>query len=94
MIRKGFYFKLGGKDVFVETRKIRKTERLAGKILRAMSLPDNPDTRKELLYWLRPATCEVRTLKNGRAYWEIAGSNFGGCGSFLDDGMTIILNLT
>lgn len=94
MIRKGFYFKLSGKDVFVETRKTRKTERLAGKILRAMGIPDNPDTRRELLYWMRRATCEIRTLKNGRAYWEIAGDNFGGCGSFLDDGMTIILNLT
>lgn len=93
MVRKGFYFKLGGKHVFVETCKTRKTERLAGKILRAMALPDNCDTRRELLYWMRRATCEIRTLKNGRAYWEIAGRDFGGCGSFIDDGMTIILDL-
>lgn len=93
MKRKGFYFRFSDKDVFVETRKVRKTERLAKEILRAMELPDNPDTRRELLYWMRRATCEIRTLKNGRAYWEIAGDNFGGCGSFIDDGMTIILDL-
>lgn len=90
---RGFTFPYGKRDVFVETHRVNKTEKLASKILRKMMLPDNPDTRKEVLYWLRKAECEVRTLSNGRQYYEIHGEGFGGKGSFVDDGMTIIIRL-
>ena len=89
----GFTFCLKGKDVFVKTGRQRKTEHLASKILRKMQLPDSPSTRKELLYWLQKAACEIVTLGNGRQMYEIAGDGFGGKGSFVDDGETIIIEL-
>lgn len=90
---KGFTFVLGNKDIFVETEKKNKTEKLASEILRKLLLPDNPDTRKELLYWLQKAECEVKTLSNGRQYYEIHGDGWGGKGSFIDDQMTVIIKL-
>ena len=92
-IMNGFTFPFGNKDVFVKTSLKNKTEGLARKILIKMRLPENPDTRKEILYWLRKATCEIKTLSNGRKYYEIAGEKFGGRGSFIDDGKTIIVEL-
>lgn len=89
----GFTFPLGNKDVFVETSLKNKTEGLARKILLKMGLPENQDTRKEILYWLQKATCEIITLSNGKKYYEIAGENFGGRGSFVDDGQTIIVKI-
>ena len=89
----GFTFQLGNKDVFVETSRKNKTEGLATKILLKMGLPENPDTRRELLYWLQKATCEIKTLSSGRQFYEIAGENFGGRGSFVDDGKTIVIRL-
>ena len=89
----GFTFQLGRKDVFVKTDLKNKTERLAEKILRELLLPDNPSTRRELLYWMKKATCEIRTLPLGKKFYEISGKNFGGCGSFVDDGNTIIVEL-
>jgi hypothetical protein len=90
---KGFTFMLKGKDVFVETSLVNKTESLASKILTKMLLPDNPDTRKELLYWLQKAECEIKTLSNGKQMYDIHGKNFGGKGSFVDDGKTVIVKL-
>lgn len=90
---KGFTFVLKGKDVFIETSYVNKTEHLASKILTKMLLPDNPDTRKELLYWLQKAECEIKTLSNGKQMYDIHGDNFGGKGSFVDDGKTVIVKL-
>ncbi|MEE0617886.1 MAG: hypothetical protein UCP83_11410 [Intestinibacter bartlettii] len=92
-IMNGFTFPLGSKDVFVKTSLKNKTEGLARKILLKMGLPENPNTRKEILYWLQKATCEIKTLSNGRKYYEIAGENFGGRGSFVDDGKTVIVEI-
>lgn len=89
----GFVFWLGQKDVFVETGYKNKTNVLAGKILRKLEIPDNPGTRKELLYRLLPATCELRKLSNGREYYEIAGNGFGGRGHFVDEELDIIIKL-
>ena len=90
---KGFTFPLGNKDVFVETTYKNKTQALAKKILKTLNLPDNPGTVKELLYWLTPATCELRKLTNGREYYEIAGANFCGKGHFVDEELDIIIKL-
>lgn len=81
---KGFTFMLGKHDVFVETTKVNKTTYFASEILRKLELPDNPDTRKEVLWYLRKAECEIRTLSNGRKHYNIHGDNFGGRGNFLD----------
>lgn len=95
---KGFTFYLGRKDVFVETAKKNRTENLASQIFRKLinfgyDIPDNPETRKELIHMLMAAECELKTLPNGKQYYEIHGENFGGKGSFVDDGNTIIINL-
>lgn len=94
----GFTFYLGGKDIFVETKLINKTQSLASKIFRKLinfgyDIPDNPETRSELLHGIRKANCEIRRLPFGREYYEISGDGFGGKGSFVDDGMTIIIHL-
>lgn len=95
---KGFTFPLGRKDVFVETERKNKTESLASMILKELvnidyDIPDNPSTRKEVLRCLQKAECEIHKLPNGREYYEIHGDSFGGKGSFVDDGMTIIIHL-
>ena len=89
----GFTFRLGRKDVFVETTAKNKTKKLAEKILYKLELPVNPDTISEVLYWLMKANCEIKTLNNGKQYYDIYGNNFGGYGSFLDDGMTILIKV-
>ncbi len=81
---KGFTFPLGRHDVFVCTTKINKTTYLASEILRKLELPDNPDTRKEVLWYLKRAECEIKTLSNGRKYYDIHGDQFGGYGAFFD----------
>ena len=95
---KGFTFPIGHKDIFVETELKNKTDVLAGRILRKLinhgfDIPNNPDTRREVIYYLQKAECEIHTLSNGRKYYEIHGENFGGKGSFVDDGNTIIIKL-
>lgn len=87
----GFTFPLGNKDVFVVTEAKRKTRTLARQILRKMMLPDG--RADELLYWLQKAECDIKTLSNGKQYYEIHGDGFGGNGSFVDDGNTIIITL-
>lgn len=90
---KGFTFQLGHKDVFVKTNYKNKTKALASKILRKLALPENPGTVREILYYLQKADCEERQLSNGRKYWDISGENFGGRGSFVDDGNTLIVEV-
>lgn len=87
----GFTFPLGNKDVFVVTEAKRKTRTLARQILRKMMLPDG--RADELLYWLQKAECDIKTLSNGKQYYEIHGDGFGGKGSFVDDDNTIIITL-
>lgn len=103
-MKTGFYFNLGKKEVFVETSYQRKTEALASKIFHALvnhgySIPDNPDTRKKLLWYLLPAHLEVKhcpATEFGPAhdYYNIFGKNFSGYGSDdITDGKTIIINV-
>lgn len=56
-------------------------------------LPDNAMTIDGILYCIRKAECEIRTLSNGKQYYEISGDNFGGYGTFVDDGKTIVIKL-
>ena len=95
-IMNGFHFFLNGKDYFVETSRIKKTKTLARKILPLIGAKDTEGNAEYLLYLMRKATCEIRTCNTDRKenrYYEISGENFGGCGSWVDDGETIILVL-
>lgn len=95
LVGNGFYFKLGRKEYFCITEYKNKTKALASKILRVLLLPDNPDTQKELLYYMRSATCEIKhNEKFNRDYYNIYGDNFGGCGSDdVNDGFTVVFSI-
>ena len=93
MPAKGFVFPLGNKDVFVITELKNKTESLARKILRKMSLPENPDTVREILYWLQRAEIDVKAIEGKGAMFDIHGDGFGGRGSWVHDGKTIVIAL-
>lgn len=98
---KGFYFNLGRKEIFVESKRVRKTEKLLSDILQSLQLPNNPDTRRELDYWLTPAFLEVKHCPACDAlgtpahdYYNIYGRGFYGYGSNdVNDGNTIIIKV-
>ena len=103
-MKAGFYFQLGKKEVFVETTYKKKTEKLASNIFMALikhgySIPDNPDTRKELLYYLLPASLEIKHCPDtefgpAHDYYNIFGKSFSGYGSDnINDGKTIIITI-
>lgn len=93
-IMNGFHFFLNSKDYFVETSRIKKTKTLARKILPLIGAKDTEGNAEYLLYLMRKATCEIRkSAYSDRYYYEISGEGFGGCGSWVDDGETIILVL-
>ena len=95
----GFTLYAKNKDYFFETKKVRKTRALAKEVIRALNgtgdfdIPDNASGIDTVFYYLQRATCEIRTFKNGRQYYEISGENFGGNGSFVGDGKTVIIKL-
>lgn len=86
----GFHFFLCGKDYFVETQQTRKTTAFALKILPLIGCSVTEGNAKALIYRMRPAVCEIKEI-NGRKCYDIHGENFGGCGSWADDGETVIL---
>ena len=93
----GFTFYLHGKDYFVETKQVNKTKKLAEKILPLIGASVTDGNIEALLYRMRKATCKICTCHNTdrkeNRYYEISGENFGGLGSWLNDGETIVLTL-
>lgn len=93
---KGFTLTAKGKDYFFVTDYKNKTKSLAKKIIRSLNgtgefdIPDNASGIDAILWNLRKAECEIHTLSNGNQYYEIHGDGFGGRGSFVDDGKTVI----
>lgn len=92
-IENGFTFYMGGKDYFIITDKQNRTRNLVQKILKKCGLPTGTPFVETLLYSMQKATCELKTLPDGRKYYEITGKNFGGHGSFVDDGKTEIVEI-
>lgn len=96
---KGFTLTAKGKDYFFITDYKNKTKSLAKKIIHSLNgtgefdIPDNASGIDEILWNLRKAECEIHTLPNGKQYYDIHGDGFGGRGSFVDDGMTVIINI-
>ena len=93
---KGFTLTAKGKDYFFATDLKNKTKSLAKKIICSLNgtgefdIPDNASGIDEILWNLQKAECEIRTLSNGKQYYDIHGDDFGGRGSFVDDGKTVI----
>lgn len=90
--KNGFYFWIGCKDVFVVTDRKNKTTRLAQQICEKMGYPASQNNISELLYRLSKATYQIKTLTNGRSYYDISGDSFS-CGNFVDENNTIIIDL-
>ena len=94
---RGFTFFLNGKDYFVETSRTNKTQNLAADVLNLLGYSVTEGNKKELLYRLMKATCEVKIAENAdrkeKRYYEISGEGFGGCGGWIDDGSTVILKI-
>lgn len=93
----GFTFFLRGKDYFVETKQVYKTKKLAERILPLIGCSVTENNIGGLLYRMQKANCEIITCENTdrkeNRYYNIFGENFGGKGSWLDDGETIVLKL-
>ena len=93
----GFTFFLNNKDYFVETSRTNKTQKLATDILKLLGYSVTEGNIKALLFRLKKATCEIKIAENAdrkeKRYYEISGEGFGGCGSWIDDGSTVILKI-
>lgn len=89
----GFYMWYKNKDLFFESERKNKTENLAREILNIINQPATSENIKAVIYRLLPAKCEIKECSHGK-YYEIHGENFGGRGSFIDDGKTEIFKLT
>lgn len=90
-MRNGFTIFVKGKDYFFVTDRKYITETLVKKVIRHLPVPDNQWGMHDVRNGLLPATLEVKGQK--RKYYEISGDGFGGRGSFVDDGMTVIVEL-
>lgn len=88
---RGFTLYANGKDYFFITDKVNKTKALAKEICRAALIPDAPSVIHDVLRNLQRATLEIKGEK--RKYYEISGEGFGGKGSFIDDGNTVVIEL-
>lgn len=100
----GYYLYTRGKEYFFVTDYERKTNKLIERIIKSLNVSLNDENVNYLKHNLLKAKCEIKEVyypedfggnKVGskRKYYDIYGENFGGYGSFLDDGQTIIINL-
>ena len=67
MLLTGFTFPIGKRDIFVQSFRKNKTEALAKEIIRTLlkvgiEIPENPDTVKEILWYLQKANLEIQFL--------------------------------
>jgi hypothetical protein len=104
-MKKGFYIRAYGYDCFIETDAKNRTKTLATEFINGiqnmLDETDNIDktdaiNEKTIEYVknnMLSAYCELKTLPNGREYFDIYGENFGGYGYFVDEDKTIIITL-
>ena len=89
----GFYLMIGQREIFIESTYKNKTQSLAAKIIQKLGGEDTPENRKWLLYNMDREICKVGQTSDGKKYYDISGKNWGGRGSWIDDGRTIIVKL-
>lgn len=90
-MKKGFYLYHHGKDYFFVTDGKNKTENIARKILAAMNFDTAENSISYILRRIQHAEMEIISLPSGKSYYDIHGKNFGGFGSFVGDGKTVVL---
>lgn len=83
----GFYMRIGQRDIFLKTNYKIKSKALLSEICHELMIPNNPDIFRELKYYLRPATFEIKYLGNGKRIIDIVGDGFN-YGDFLDKNVT------
>lgn len=88
----GWTFYSGSKDYFIISDYEKKTEHFIVKILKSLGHKCSDENIRYLSFALRKATLEIRECSLG-SYYEIYGDNFGGCGSFVNDGKTVVIEL-
>lgn len=97
-MKKGYYLYAFGKDCFIATDAQKRTKTLALDFLNKIQNATNRfyNINEESINFvknaMRPAFCEIKTLSNGKQYYDIFGDDFGGYGSFIDDSKTIIVS--
>ena len=94
---KGFYLYTRNREYFFLSDRTRKSKKLASVVCDRIASPGytvTPEDIETVMCNLRPAKCEIKTLVNGRQYYNISGHGFGGYGTFVDDGQTVVIDLT
>lgn len=100
----GFYLYLGGYEYFFKTERTRLTNKLIDDILLNLHCNLTQENRDYIRYNVLRAELEIKELKyqedidgfkkgQTRKYYNIYGENFGGYGSFVDDGKTKLIIL-
>lgn len=80
----GFTMRYKGLDVFFATNRKRRDDKLAQLVARKLQIPDGGQTKKEILYWLMPASARIKDY-GGEEWLDIRGNNFSGYGDKLSD---------
>ena len=101
MAKTGWYFNIGSKEFFCETKRQYKTKGFLKEILRFLKLPVTDGNIKWLYPNLLKANLEIKWCPDvpdldiaGHYYYNIFGDNFGGYGSDnIDDGKTIVFQI-
>ena len=82
-VKAGWYFNIGRKEFFVISNQEKKTKKFVEKILKALLLPINPDTIKELSYYMMRGNIEIKHCEGckelntqAKDYYNIFGKNF------------------
>lgn len=98
---KGWYFVIGKKEFFCETKRQNKTTGLCEGILKSLNQPVTEGNIEYLKTKLLKANLEVKWCPDvpdmgikGHYYYNIWGKNFSGYGSDdVDDGKTIVFRI-
>ena len=95
-MKTGFYMMFNGKDYFMVSDKKNITDDIACRFIDKIEVDLNkkifksPENINFFKTRISKAVCEVKKIKSGRKYYDIHGKDFGGFGTWEDDGMTVI----
>ena len=95
-MKNGYLLTLGSVDFFICTNAEYKTKRLIIDFLNTIQNHLNiyqEITQNHIEYYknkIHKATIEIKSISNGRKYYDISGSDFGGVGDFIDLNKTVL----
>ena len=91
-MKTGYYFYACNKDYFIETRQTKKTRLFCKQVLENCGFPVSEGNIEYLRQAMQRATLCIKSAGDFK-YYDICGENFGGCGTGVDDGRTIVISL-